>query len=112
VAAAGNQTRLLDAPSTHRYYPASLALPNIVSVGASDRSDTLAWFSNFGPASVDLVAPGEEILSTTMGGGYGLMSGTSMATPHVTGAAVLLKSAAPAMSHQEIASALIGTVDR
>lgn len=76
------------------YYPANLALPTLLSVAATNRWDEPAWFSNVGPHTVHLAAPGEEILSTVPDG-QAVMSGTSMATPHVAGVAALLKTARP-----------------
>ncbi|MFL1380231.1 MULTISPECIES: S8 family peptidase [unclassified Nocardiopsis] len=64
----------------------------VATVGASDRNDATAYFSNFGPA-VDIYAPGVAIESTVPGGGVAAFSGTSMASPHVAGAAALYKSA-------------------
>ncbi|HJE60841.1 MAG TPA: S8 family peptidase [Nocardiopsis listeri] len=63
----------------------------VVSVGASDESDATASFSNYGPA-VDIYAPGVDVESTIPGGGTDIYSGTSMASPHVAGAAALYKS--------------------
>ena len=81
VAAAGNSSLNNDAyPS----YPANLNLPNVISVAATDRFDNKASFSNYGPTTVDLGAPGVDIVSTfTMNAAYATLSGTSMATPHV-----------------------------
>jgi subtilisin family serine protease len=94
VAAAGNDGADSDrAP----FFPAGYAAPNIIAVAASDRQDRLAPFSNFGGTTVDLAAPGVQILSTLPGGRYGLMSGTSMATPHVSGVAALVLGLAPGM---------------
>jgi serine protease len=102
VAAAGNYGRDNDATP---FYPCSYHTANEVCVAASDNHDRLASFSNYGVGSVDLAAPGTDILSTIRGGAYGTMSGTSMATPHVSGAAALMLS----KGYQTV-SALKGTI--
>ncbi len=108
VAAAGNNGANTD---TAPYYPASYDLANIVSVAASDASDQLAGFSNYGPVSVDLAAPGVNILSTLRGGGYGTMSGTSMAVPHVTGVLALVRGQHPQWTSNQVIAQVLSTVD-
>lgn len=73
------------------------ATPEALTVAASDSSDNLAYFSNFGDC-VDVIAPGDDIESTTMGGGSAAMSGTSMASPHAAGALALAFGSDPAAS--------------
>ena len=92
-------------------YPASYTLDNIISVAASDHNDTLAVFSNFGLNSVDLAAPGKNIYSTTLGGNYAPKDGTSMATPHVSGVAALIKAVNPSLNAQQIKTIILSTVD-
>jgi subtilisin family serine protease len=92
-------------------YPCAYLLPNVLCVAASDNRDQLASFSNYGSMSVDLAAPGVSIASTWPGGGYSWSSGTSMATPQVSGAAALLWSAAPNAQPIDISAALLAGVD-
>ena len=87
VAAAGNERSNSD---VHKYYPADYGLPNIISVTAIDPNVQVLPSSNYGATTVDIAAPGQNILSLLPGNGYGTMTGTSQATAFVTGAAVLV----------------------
>jgi len=79
-----------------------------IAVGAVDKSDKMAYFSNFGP-SLDIVAPGVSIYSTVKGGGYASWQGTSMAAPHVSGTVALMLEANPELTTGEIKAALYDT---
>lgn len=93
-------------------YPASYPFDHIIAVGASDKRDRLARFSNYGERNVDLVAPGTSTLSTVPGGGYEEKSGTSMATPHVAGVAGLIATLYPDASNEQIRTRLLANVDQ
>ena len=109
VAAAGNDGWNNDLDP---FYPASYKLDNIVSVAATDDNDELAWFSNFGATSVDLAAPGVNIHSTAPGGQYRDLSGTSMATPHVTGVIALVRSQHPSdWTYRQVIDKVLGSAD-
>lgn len=113
VAAAGNGNFLGFGQDNDQnpFFPASYDLDNIVSVAATGHDDVIATFSNFGAASVDLSAPGVNILSTRPDDTYARLSGTSMATPHVAGVASLLASQHPEWSHGQIIDQILATVD-
>src|SRR5262245_20311965 len=84
------------------FYPASYAIDNVISVAATDQTDRKAVFSNYGPGSVHLGAPGVDIFSTLPQAHYGSLSGTSMAAPHVSGAAALIRAIAPDMTATQV----------
>ena len=90
-------------------YPASYTNSNVISVAAITKSGGRASFSNYGKTSVDIGAPGAGIWSTTAYNGYSSYNGTSMATPHVTGAAALYKSVKPTASAATIKAALLNS---
>lgn len=106
VAAAGNEGTDNDASAR---YPSGYLAANVIAVASVNRAGALSNFSSYGATSVDIGAPGEEIYSTTAGGGYGTMSGTSMATPMVSGTCALLKAFKPALSHHDIKSIVLGS---
>ena len=125
VAAAGNEALINDFLPV---YPASYDLPNVISVAASTNFNQLADFSNRGPQSIHLVAPGQDVLSTTPrgysglglvgaytepdGSTYSVSSGTSMASPHVAGAAALACAANPNISLEKLRAAVLFGVDQ
>lgn len=108
IAAAGNDTRNNDQTAS---YPASYPNGNIISVAATDSSDRLANFSNYGVTSVDIGAPGVNIYSTRPGNRYQFMNGTSMATPLVSGVVALMYGLKPTATVCEIRKALLSSVD-
>ena len=107
VAAAGNDGRDNDTTAS---YPSGYTLPNVISVATIDKNGAKASWSNYGATSVDLGAPGVDIWSTLPGGTYGSYNGTSMATPHVTGAAALYASVNPLATAATIKNAILGKV--
>ncbi|HTX13435.1 MAG TPA: S8 family peptidase [Solirubrobacteraceae bacterium] len=115
VVAAGNSGTDNDNPSTP-FYPCDLTEANVVCVGASDQNDQPASFSDYGPTSVDLFAPGVNILSTWLssGGGaqYAYADGTSMATPMVSATLALMLSRNSSLSAAELKRDLLQSVDQ
>jgi hypothetical protein len=108
VAAAGNYNENSD---VNPLYPAAYDINCIISVMATDCYDDKSWFSNYGQTSVDLGAPGSDILSCLRLGGYHYLDGTSMATPHVAGACALLLSINPSLTYSQVKQILLSTVD-
>lgn len=93
-------------------YPSNYEGDHIIAVAATDHNDALARFSQWGKKNVDIGAPGVDILSTVPGNKYDSYSGTSMATPHVAGAAGLIASAYPSISNAELRQALLEGADK
>ncbi|MFY8274853.1 S8 family serine peptidase [Pseudoalteromonas sp. SSDWG2] len=108
VAAAGNDSADIDGGG---FYPAGYDVPNVMAVASTDNADNLSGFSNFGDEKVHIAAPGSFILSTTPNGAYDVFSGTSMASPHVAGAAALLLSGNPNLTTAQLKSILMNTGD-
>jgi len=114
VAAAGNSTTNNDVVAS---YPSNYVCDNsntrgwdcVIAVASINSLGARSSFSSFGATTVDLGAPGEDIWSTVPGG-YLNYSGTSMATPHVTGAAALCESIKPDLSAKQIRDAITSTV--
>lgn len=102
IAAAGNDN------SDIAFYPASYN--NVLSVAASDAEDRKAYFSNYF-GTVDIIAPGIDIISTIVGGGYAKWRGTSMATPIVAGVAAMVKMKYPEYSPVQLQEHLKATTD-
>ncbi|MDB6076698.1 MAG: hypothetical protein JWO82_445, partial [Akkermansiaceae bacterium] len=111
AAANGGDDQIGDDNDQIPVYPANYPEDNIISVAATDSADHLASFSNYGHTTVDLAAPGVSIYSTLPGNRYGLMSGTSMATPHVTGAAALVLAANSTLTYAQVRTRLLGNTD-
>lgn len=110
VFAAGNNGQNVELTP---FYPGSYDSPSILNVAASNSIDNRTSFSNYGAVSVDLAAPGAGILSTTntSNTSYGGNTGTSMASPHVAGAAALLSALNPALSAASLKATLMNRVD-
>ncbi len=108
LAAAGNDYgRNID---TDRAYPASYESDYLLVVASTNKWGRLSWFSNIGPNSVDLAAPGSDIYSTVKGNKYAEMSGTSMATPTTTGVAAKVLNHFPELGPVELKKVLMDSV--
>jgi hypothetical protein len=117
IAAAGNNSEGVNIDGSYPAYPACYDCNNIITVMATTSWDSKASYSNYGPISVDLGAPGgdgesgDDILSAIPGGGYGFKNGTSMAAPHVAGACALVWAVYPLLTHLEVKEAILESVD-
>ena len=109
VAAAGNSASNND---TTPQYPANYTDPNVISVAAIDQNMNLASFSCYGVTTVDVAAPGVSIYSTVPGNRYAIYSGTSMATPFVSGVAALAWAADPNATVAEVRNAILDGVTK
>lgn len=112
VAAAGNKWSNLDDASGLKHYPAGFTLPNLITVAGTMQDDSRLEYSNWGPKSVHLAAPGFDIISTVPTNKYQLLEGTSMATPHVSAAVALVKRANPALTPTQIRTIIMSSVDQ
>ncbi|HUA74920.1 MAG TPA: S8 family serine peptidase [Solirubrobacteraceae bacterium] len=111
VAAAGNSGADADADGAGDYYPCADPSPNVICVAASDPSDALASFSDYGARSVDLAAPGVHIASSAHGGYAAQFGGTSFAAPLVSGVAALAFAERPVAAAAQVKQAILGSVD-
>ncbi|HAS81605.1 MAG TPA: hypothetical protein DCS43_02730 [Verrucomicrobia bacterium] len=111
IAAAGNGTGVERNNDLYPHYPSSFGVSNMVAVANTTAGDQLSASSYYGATAVDLGAPGENILSTLPGDIYGSKTGTSMASPHVAGAAALLFEMFPDLDWQDVRRLLLESVD-
>jgi thermitase len=109
VAAAANSSKNND---TANFYPTNTPLSNVISVAATDSNDKMASFSNYGVHKVDIAAPGVDVMSTTPKNKYQNLSGTSMATPFVSGAIAFLLAQDKGLTPEEIEALIQSTGDQ
>ena len=108
IIAAGNSANNNDVRND---FPASYMLDNAIKVAATDEKDQKSGYSSYGKRTVDVAAPGDNIFSTYPGGGHKSLSGTSMATPHVSGIAALVASEFPGITNAQIKARILNGVD-
>jgi thermitase len=108
VTSAGNDGKNLDKTP---YYPASFTTKNLISVAAIDNQGKPPEWTNYGARSIHIAAPGVWIYSTVNNGKYIYAAGTSMAAPHVAGAAVLMMTAHPEWNYAEIKSRILSSCE-
>lgn len=113
VTAAGNQFKTYEGLDIDEnpVYPASFNTDNMIAVAATNSQGALAGYSNYGPLTVDLAAPGDAIYSTGADGDYIVMSGTSASAAFVSGAAALILSEHPDLSGTQLKAILEGSVE-
>jgi YD repeat-containing protein len=109
VCSAGNDARNIDGTP---YYPASFELDNLIAVASTDNSGQLTAWSNWGAGRIHVGAPGENILSTKMGGGYTAVSGSSASAPVVAGVAGLVRTARPYLSAKQTREMILAGAGR
>jgi subtilisin family serine protease len=109
VCAAGNSNKDIDVSPV---YPASLTGDNIITVTSINKTGHLSYFSNYGLISVDVAAPGEEIMSTLPDNSYGQSAGTSQAAAFVSGQAALISSLYPELTPAQIKERIISSSDK
>jgi thermitase len=109
VTSAGNDGQNRDRVAS---YPASERSHSVITVASCNRAGALARGSAYGRTTVDIAAPGDEILTSDLGGRFARRSGTSFAAAYVTGAAALLAAAHPDASGQRLRAALVASSRR
>jgi len=108
VTTAGNESENIEVLP---HYPGSYDLPNIITVAATNRRDILSGFSSYGVVSVDLTAPGEDILTTTMPAWYSFWNGTSFSAPMVAGTAGLMLAKNPNLGWFSMKLLILSNID-